>query len=124
METARTFRDIIVWQKARALTLLSYKISNIFPKSELFGLTSQLRRSSASVATNIVEGFRRRGIREQIHFYTIADASLEETKYHFLLARDLGYCQKTQYTEALLQCEEVGRLLTRWIQAQTKKLST
>src|SRR3989338_3281850 len=118
MVVIKTFRELLVWQKAHSLVLFVYTMSNSFPKAELFGLTSQIRRSAASVPTNIVEGFRRKSLPDRIRFYTIADASLEETKYHCILAHDLGYIKKTEYDSALQLCEEVGRLLTRWIQTQ------
>ncbi len=122
MATIKIFRDLQVWQKAHTLVLLVYKLTSDFPKTELFGLTSQVRRSAASVPTNIVEGFRRRNLRDSLHFYNIADASLEETKYHFLLAKDLEYIKKAEHDSALQLCEEVGKLLTRWIQVQRSYL--
>ena len=118
MTTIKTFRELEVWKKAHIMVLRVYKITSFFPKNELFGLTSQLRRSAATVPANIVEGFRRRSLKDSLHFYNIADASLEETKYHLLLAFDLQYINTTQYAEENDFTEQVGRLLTRWIQSQ------
>ncbi len=123
MTTIKVFTELQVWQKAHTLVLFVYKVTNQFPKSELFGLTSQIRRSAASVPTNIVEGFRRKELRDSIKFYNIADASLEETKYHFILAHDLHYLKESEYNQARSQCEEVGKLLTRWIQSQRNYLT-
>ncbi|OGH69467.1 MAG: four helix bundle protein [Candidatus Magasanikbacteria bacterium RIFCSPHIGHO2_01_FULL_47_8] len=118
MATIKTFNDLEVWKKAHQLVLRIYRLTDEFPKSELFGLTSQLRRATASVAANIVEGFRRHSLKDSINFYTIADASLEESKYHLLLAKDLHYISLETYSTAQLLAEEVGKLLTRWIQSQ------
>lgn len=124
MTTIKTFRELLVWQKAHELVLQVYKNSEIFPKHELFGLTSQVRRSAASVPANIVEGFRRKSVKEGVHFYHIADASLEETKYHLLLAKDLSYfLEEKNYNTLDILTEEVGKLLTRWIQSQYKYLT-
>ncbi len=118
MTTIKVFTEILAWKKAHELVLSIYKTTNLFPKSELFGLTSQLRRAAASVPANIVEGFRRKNLKDSLHFYNIADASLEETKYHLLLARDLAYTTESEYKKDLSLAEETGRLLTRWIQSQ------
>lgn len=118
MTTIKTFQDLEVWKKAHAMTLKIYETSAAFPKTELFGLISQVRRSAASVPANIVEGFRRKSLRDSLNFYGTADASLEETKYHLLLSRDLNYVSAKTYAIALGLCEETGKLLTRWIQSQ------
>jgi four helix bundle protein len=124
MTTIKTFSELEVWKKAHQMVLTIYKITEKFPKSELFGLTSQIRRASASVPANIVEGFRRQSLKDSLHFYVIADASLEETKYHLLLSRDLEYIDTKNYTTLISLTEEVGRLLTRWIQSQRNYLKT
>ena len=82
MATIKTFWDLQVWQKAHQLVLVVYKITGSFPTQETYGLVSQLRRAALSVASNIVEGFKRRSVRDSIHFYNMADASLEEVKLH------------------------------------------
>lgn len=87
----QTFRDLLVWQKSHKLVLSVYQISISFPTEEKFGITSQLRRSAASIPTNIVEGHKRKSLKEYLHFLNISEASLEETKYHLLLSNDLGY---------------------------------
>ena len=122
MTKIKVFRDLLVWQKAHQLVLLIYKITSDYPKQELFSLVSQIRRSSISIAANIVEGFRRKDLKESIRFYNIADASLEETKYHLLLSKDLNYINQTTYNIIINLSEEVGRLLARWIQSQNRFL--
>lgn len=118
MAQIKTFKDLLVWQKAHRLVLFVYKITANYPKSELFGLTSQIRRAAVSVPANIVEGFRRKSLKDSLNFYRFADASLEELKYHVLLSKDIQYLDNSEYQETMNLCEEVGRLLTRWIQSQ------
>jgi four helix bundle protein len=90
-EPARTFEDLLVWQKAHAFVLMVYRLSEAFPKHELFGLTTQLRRAAVSVASNIAEGFRRRNAADKVRFFNIAQGSVEECRYFLILVRDLGY---------------------------------
>jgi four helix bundle protein len=116
----QTFHDLLVWQKAHANALLIYKLTEHNPNHELYALTSQARRAATSVPANIVEGFRKQTIKDSIKFYNQADASLEELKYHILLMKDLTYISEEQYNSALSSAEEVGKLLTRWIQSQRK----
>lgn len=122
MAQIKTFRDLLVWQEAHELVLMAYRTTAKYPSHELFGLTSQSRRAAHSIATNIVEGFRRHTLKDSIHFYYISDASTEELKYHFLVAKDLEYIALEEYHSCLKQCEYVGILLTRWIQSQRQYL--
>jgi four helix bundle protein len=124
MATIKTFQELGVWKESHQLTLLVYRTTSDYPKHELFGLTSQSRRSASSVPANIVEGFRRKNLKDSISFYNRADASLEELKYHLLLAKDLHYINEQTYTVVLQQSEVVGRMLTRWIQSQQHYLTT
>jgi four helix bundle protein len=90
-EPAKTFEDLLVWQKAHAFVLIAYNLSGAFPKHELYGLTSQFRRAAVSIASNIAEGFRRRNAADKVRFFNIAQGSLAECRYYLILARDLGY---------------------------------
>lgn len=85
----KDFKDLKVWQKAHVLTLTLYRLTRIFPREELYGLTSQIRRCSASIAANIAEGCGRKGNAELHRFLQIAAGSASELDYHLLLARDL-----------------------------------
>jgi len=105
---AKSFEDLIVWQKAHAWVLSTYRLSERFPQKETYALTSQLRRSAMSVPANIAEGFKKRGTRDKLRYYNIAQGSLEESRYYFILARDLGYVAIANEMERL---EEVSRLL-------------
>lgn len=107
----KTFRDLKVWNKAHELVLKIYGITKEFPDEERFGLVSQLRRSASSITTNIVEGFKRKSGREYAHFLNLADASLEETKYHIILSKDLGYINVEEFDRANDMCDEVGKML-------------
>ncbi len=106
--TAKSFEDLIVWQKAHAWVLLVYRMSESFPVKENYALTSQLRRAAMSVPANIAEGFKKRGIRDKLRYFNIAQGSLEESRYFLILARDLGYADTG---EAYANLEEVSRLL-------------
>lgn len=106
------FENLTVLQEAHKLVLQIYKHSDKFPKSEIFGLTGQIRRSAASICANIVEGNARNHTKEYIQFLFLAIGSLEETKYHLLLAKDLGYLSPGNYQSLHQQCEFVGKLLS------------
>ena len=91
------FEKLTVWQKAHELTIKIYKITQKFPQEEKFRLVDQLCRSTSSIPANIVEGNARRHKKEYLQFLNTAFASLQETKYHLLLAKDLEYLSPTQY---------------------------
>ena len=110
---AQRYEDLIVWQKAHALVLNIYKSSRAYPREETYGLTSQVRRASVSVAGNIAEGFKRRGRADKARILNIADASLEETRYYLRLAEDLGCGSSVELRE---DAAEVGRLLGAYTQ--------
>jgi four helix bundle protein len=111
-EPARSFEDIIAWQKAHALVLAVYRVSRSFPQDELYGLTSQLRRAATSVPANIAEGFKKRSRPEKVRILNIAEASLEEARYYLRLAIDLEYMPANELpTKAL----EVARILGAYI---------
>jgi len=109
---AKTFVDLIVWQKAHAFTLSVYKSTANFPKNEIYGLTSQFRRAAISIPANIAEGFIKSGKADKMRFFNVAQGSLEECKYYCILSRDLGYGN----TEELIkQIDEVGKMLHTYI---------
>ena len=105
------FERLNVYNEAHKLVLAIYKHTSRFPKSELFGLTSQLRRSAVSIVANTVEGNSRNSKKEYIQFLYIAIGSLEETKYHLLLAKDLSYITLQDYNNVQNQAENVGKML-------------
>jgi four helix bundle protein len=107
-QPAKSFKDLIVWQKAHKLVLLTYEYSSAFPRIEIFGLTSQLRRAIVSVPANIAEGFKKKGKNDKLRFMNIAQGSLEECRYYLILAEDLKYGDNSELKEKL---EEVSKLL-------------
>ncbi|MCK6648924.1 MAG: four helix bundle protein [Bacteroidia bacterium] len=111
METrtpAKTFEDLIVWQKAHQFVLSTYKYTSNFPKEEVYSLTSQFRRSVVSIAANTSEGFKKRGKADKARFLNIAQGSLEECRYYLILSRDLNYGQNTELIELL---NEISKML-------------
>jgi len=105
------FENLPIFQEAHVLVLCVYKISKLFPKEEKFSLTSQIRRSAASIPTNIIEGNARGHSKEMIEFLYFAKGSLEETKYHLLLAKDLGYVNESDYNLIHDKANSVGKQL-------------
>jgi four helix bundle protein len=105
---AKTFEEVEVWKKAHAWVLAVYRFTEKFPRHELFGLTTQLRRAAVSIPANFAEGFKKKGRADKARFYNIAQGSLEECRYYMILARDLGYGNTAALLGAL---EEVSRML-------------
>ncbi len=103
------FQQLDAWQEAHQLVLMVYTMTRVFPTEEKYGLTSQMRRAAVSVPANIAEGFKRRGLKDKLRFYNIAEASLEELKYYFILAHDLAYIANRK--KPMAQADTVGRLL-------------
>ena len=112
----RDFRGLKVWEKAHQLTLAVYHATRSFPKEERYGLTRDLRRSVASVPTNIAEGCGRDTERELHRFLSIAAGSASETEYQLLLARDLGHLAADAYQSLHSSTTEVKRMLTGFMQ--------
>ncbi len=109
---ADRFENLEVYKEAHKFVLLTYKVTIKFPTDEKFALTSQLRRAAVSIVANIIEGNARGHSREFVQFLFQSVGSLEEVKYHILLAKDLGYITKTDYDALHVQAEIVGRLLS------------
>jgi four helix bundle protein len=107
-EPAKTFEDLVVWQKAHLFVLAVYRITGTFPNHEVYGLSSQFRRAAISIAANIAEGFRKRNNADKARYYNIAQGSVEECRYYLILSRDLGYCDSLEINDLL---NEVSKLL-------------
>jgi four helix bundle protein len=110
----QNFKDIITWQKSHQLTLMVYDLTSKFPKHELFGLVSQMRRCAVSVPSNIAEGYKRKSKNDAVHFYIIAESSLEELRYQLFLSKDLKYINDKEYKIAESLANEVAKLLYAW----------
>jgi len=113
-EKAKRFTDLIVWQKAHKYVLAVYRFTAAFPKEEVYGLTSQLRRASVSVAANIAEGFKKTGQADKVRYLNISQGSLEECRYYLILAKDLAYGRTDVLQE---QIDEVARVLAAYSKA-------
>ena len=119
----KDFRELKVWEKSHVMILLAYRLTEEFPKHEVFGLASQIRRCSASIPANIAEGCGRLGNSELHRFLQIACGSASELEYHLLLARDLGYVSHADHLSAENQLLEMKRMLvalTRKVGADRK----
>jgi four helix bundle protein len=111
---AKIFTELIVWQKAHAFVLAVYKLTEVFPRSEIYGLSSQFRRAATSIAANIAEGFKKRGAADKARFFNIAQGSLEECQYYLILTHDLGYADTTSLRP---QLDEVAKILEAYASA-------
>ncbi|MBZ5603526.1 MAG: four helix bundle protein [Acidobacteriia bacterium] len=111
---ARTFKDLIVWQRAHEFVLATYKFSALFPRTETYGLSAQMRRAAVSIPANIAEGFRKRGDADKVRFMNIAQGSVEECRYYVILAQDLSYGESRTLMKVL---EEVSRMLDAYAKA-------
>lgn len=109
------FTDLIVWQEAHKLVLMIYITTKKFPKEEIFGLTSQMRRSVVSITSNIAEGFARRSNKEKLQFYTMARGSLVELESQLLVARDVGYLLVENFENIYQQIKNSHQLLNAFI---------
>tara|TARA_R110002096_G_scaffold168538_4_gene339384 strand:- start:4341 stop:4700 length:360 start_codon:yes stop_codon:yes gene_type:complete len=111
----RDFKKLQVWEKAHELTLSVYRATSGFPKSEVYGLTSQMRRSASSIPTNIAEGCGRSTDTDFCRFLTIAMGSASELHYQIILAGDLGYLDQHLSSDHSAKIEEIKRMLTGFI---------
>jgi four helix bundle protein len=109
---AKEFQDLIVWQKAHQFVLSVYRHTESYPKHELYGLTSQMRRAAVSVPANIAEGFKKKTLPDKAKYLNIAQGSLEECRYYLILARDLGYGDTSHL---MMQLEETSKLLEAYL---------
>jgi len=116
-----SFEETPVWKKAHALILDIYKFTSKFPKEEQFALTSQLRRAAVSIEANIAESFGRFHFPDRLNFFYHARGSLEETKSHLLLSKDLGYLNQEDFGRLRSSAEQIGMDLNRVIATTRSK---
>lgn len=110
-EKIKTFTDLYAWQEAHKLVLMIYKITKDFPKEELFGLTSQIRRATVSITSNIAEGFSRQSYKEKVQFYCMAQGSNTEVQNQLLVAKDINYITKENFNRIAEQSVKAHKLL-------------
>ncbi len=120
----KSYRDLMVWQKAMELTLEIYRFSSSFPRTEMYGLTSQLRRAGVSVPSNIAEGYGRGSRKEYVQFLCISQGSLKELETQLILAQRLNYGSKMASDSILELSDEVGRMLGSLIRSLKEKTAT
>ena len=107
----KEFTDLKAWQEAHALVLLIYKATKLFPREELFGLSSQMQRAAVSITSNIAEGFGRHGYKEKVQFYYLAQGSLTELKNQVIVSRDIGLLKPQQFSQIREQLNSAHQLL-------------
>ena len=114
MEKAKikSFTDLNAWKEGHTLVLTVYKNTENFPKSEIFGLTNQMRRAAVSVTSNIAEGFSRISAKDKCHFYSIASGSLTELQNQLVVSRDLKFLEKSDFDKIARQTVEVAKLIS------------
>jgi four helix bundle protein len=108
----RTHKDLKIWQRSVALVTRVYAITEKFPKSEMWGLTNQIRRASVSVPSNIAEGSGRRSDKELVQFLHIASGSLAELETQFIIAKNLGFITNNEYSEVEQEIQEIIRMIS------------
>jgi four helix bundle protein len=115
--TIKSYRDLRVWQDSMSLAAECYRTTRSFPKEEMFGLTSQIRRSAASIPANIAEGHGRENTPSFIQYLRIAQGSLKELETHWMLAERVGLVEKGSIEQIIRQCESLGKMLRLLIRA-------
>ena len=108
----KSFKELEVWQRAHALALRTYRVTDGFPDREKYGIISQVRRSAASIPANIAEGFGRRTTKELLQFLANSNGSLEETRYFLFLSRDLGYLKDLDFQQMDADCSAVAQMIS------------
>jgi four helix bundle protein len=113
----RSYRDLQVWQLGMDLAEACYLLTRRFPKDELFGMTSQIRRAASSVPANIAEGYGRESKGEYVQFLRVAQGSLKELETHLTLSRRVGLMSESETKKVLEECDHLGRMLHRLIRS-------
>lgn len=121
-EKLQSFAQLKAWQESRKLAGLVYRVTEKFPKSELFGLTNQMRRAAVSVSSNIAEGFGRASLKEKTQFFTVARGSVLELQSQLFIASDLKFLSNQDQIFIVEQAEVAGKLLNGLIR-KTKSFS-
>jgi four helix bundle protein len=121
MEKIKSFTELNAWKEGHQLVLMVYELTRKFPREELFCLTSQLRRCVVSVTSNIAEGFNRSSLKEKIQFYSISTRSVSELQSQILIAKDLEYINKAEFTQTADQSVTVHKLCNGLIKSLKEK---
>lgn len=124
MPSAQSYRDLKVWQNSMTLVEGCYRLTQGFPKEEVYGLSSQLRRAAVSIPANIAEGYGRGSRPTYLHFLKIAQGSLKELETHLLLSHRLGFVSNLLSELLLDQCDQLGRMLGTMIRKFDEEAKT
>lgn len=116
-EKIKKFTDLSVWKEGHKLVLSIYNITKKFPKDEMFGLTSQMRRAAVSITSNIAEGFSRQSYKEKLQFYSISQGSITELQNQLLVARDVDYLSKEDFKKVADESVIVNKLINGFIKS-------
>jgi four helix bundle protein len=122
-ETINSYQDLRVWQDAMSLTEACYLLTKKYPREEMFGLTSQIRRSASSVAANIAEGYGRENTKSFIQFLRISQGSLKELETHLLLSQRLKIAPEDTIRTLLARCGAIGRMLRTLIRSLQRRVT-
>lgn len=114
LSTIKSFEDLPVWKDARKFTNKIYNLTNKFPKEELYGLTSQIRRATVSIMSNIAEGFDRRSDKELTNFLSIARASSSEVQNDLYIALDLNYISQVEFNQLYQEAKKIAKQTNKW----------
>ena len=117
-----SYQDLKVWQQGLQLAEECYLITKGYPREELFGMTSQIRRASSAIPANIAEGWGREGTREYIQFLRVAQGSLKELETHLILSQRVGLARQEQVTPLLHRTTEIGKMIRSLIGSLQRKL--
>lgn len=121
-KASKSFEDLLVWQKAHGLVLEVYKVTESYPKDEIYGLTLQFRNSIRSVPANIAEGYKKTSKLDKLRFFNIAQGSLEESRYYVILSKDLGYIDEVVFNSWILQIIDISQLLNSYYDSIKKSI--
>ncbi len=113
-EKTKNFTDLFVWKRAHEFVCATYSATKIFPKEELFGLTSQFRRAAVSIAANIAEGYKKTSQADKLRFFNIAQGSLEECRYYIILSHDLEYLKQSEVEKLNDLLSQTSMLLNKY----------
>jgi four helix bundle protein len=117
----QSYRDLIAWQKSMDLAVTCYQLTRTFPKEEMYGLSSQIRRAASSIPANIAEGYGREYRKEYIHFLRISQGSLKELETHLILSSRINIVKDPELQTLLDRCDSIGRVLHGLIRALEKR---
>ncbi|WPF88624.1 four helix bundle protein [Cyanobacterium aponinum AL20118] len=119
----KSYRDLTVWQKSMDLVVICYQLTSQFPKTEIYGLSSQIQRAAVSIPANIAEGKGRNHLGDYIRHLSMTNGSLKELETHLMIVGRLGYLKEQELKVTLNKCEEIGRMLHSLIEklSQNKK---